>query len=1007
MKVKIKQVRMGARNLAILGAASVALASPFALAGTQAKVLQKAKPFTSAELQAQAWHPGLPGVETIEDAKGNPIGLSGRLTELDRESLSAEEAAGKFLTQFGEKAFKWDSRVKNFARLVHDYKAASAHRKIGYDELEVSAHVFVQLYKGIPIESRMGTVIVGRHSSENGFVIGGYFGNLGAEPALAAALSSQPKLSAEQSFTALAYSTSIPKGLSLFDIKGAPWTHRSMLVWSEVNGKFILAYRILASVSPEGDGARVNALVDANTGEVAMIHNDTQQDWHDDTIVTTAPALSATSAATVNIPVLADSFGGPSALASHVAPGARGLLSVNDAHNSDGRGDMITRSTPDFTDAAYGPLSYGTESLMNARIALDYLIRHFGWISWSGRSGDDVVMAVNFNDPNNGTSFNGYSRSGRMGLPNGTGGNIIFPSGVALDVVGHEIMHSVLEAANPLNYWYESGALNESLADFAGQCLRNWRTAGIASVCTMDGRGMRNTAHPEIFGQPDRSSAFIWMSGDNGGVHTNSGIVNKVHDLIIRGNAGDSFNGFVVTPFDSDIERSTDLASRLVYSSIFAHLYPFTSNLHQYGAGIYSWCRVQSSLWRVLGVPTNDLCGPLHDALVATELIDRSPYPTDITVRIDSFDNNLDPSHGLPGALVHYSLINLGRARFNSPVQIQLRSQDGTIVLASGGARPSIEPGETMHDSLIVSRDDVVNHLPLNAVLTVDVTDGTDSNIHNNQATITFSAQPAIMATSMLDIATRVDAGHKMIQVPVGSDGNFPLLGGDVATRLMVKFESSPQIFALERLGSGSPLQPRNPTTLLPRLYNYQTGVVVAEDLVSSNLSVTSSPLPVPAEPSYRIGVRDYPYIYFNSLGQWTDQNGQELPSRDLAFALLNADAKWPITPDSKWLYCINCISDATGYPGAVVKFNTGSPIESVFPADVVPILRRMIPRGPTSHPSFLAVAMPSWTTWFREGPGPRPFMDAATEKAFSVPLENSFQNMAPPIVNNGKLFGE
>jgi hypothetical protein len=152
-------------------------------------------------------------------------------------------------------------------------------------------------------------------------------------------------------------------------------------------------------------------------------------------------------------------------------------------------------------------------------------------------------------------------------------GKIYFSNGFVLrDVFGHEAFHAVVHAEGGLNYKVGSGALNESFADvfaeiFEGDLTDRW------NYHTLPGGGAtRNLAQPALYGQPDHVDAAVSTPGNGGvatsglnfggwndrnanglpdepgaqwcastgandrcGVHSNSGIPNKVAQLIIDG----------------------------------------------------------------------------------------------------------------------------------------------------------------------------------------------------------------------------------------------------------------------------------------------------------------------------------------------------------------------------------------------------------------------------------------------------------------------------------------
>jgi len=135
------------------------------------------------------------------------------------------------------------------------------------------------------------------------------------------------------------------------------------------------------------------------------------------------------------------------------------------------------------------------------------------------------------------------------------GSRMYFGEGfVADDVTAHELTHGVTQYTSNLIYMNESGAINESFSDMWGEWVDLTNGAGNDSPSVrwlmgedIPGIGaIRNMANPPQFGDPDRKGSPLWYSGtdDNGGVHTNSGVGNKLCYLLTDGN---TFNGKTVT----------------------------------------------------------------------------------------------------------------------------------------------------------------------------------------------------------------------------------------------------------------------------------------------------------------------------------------------------------------------------------------------------------------------------------------------------------------------------
>ncbi|MEZ4804285.1 MAG: M4 family metallopeptidase [Bacteroidia bacterium] len=115
----------------------------------------------------------------------------------------------------------------------------------------------------------------------------------------------------------------------------------------------------------------------------------------------------------------------------------------------------------------------------------------------------------------------------------------------SLDVCGHEITHAVTSNSANLIYRNESGQLNESFSDIFGNTIErfgkpngyDWK---IGEEITNNGSGLRNMSDPRLKGHPRCYKGTNWYygTGDNGGVHLNSGVQNWWYYLITEGGSG-------------------------------------------------------------------------------------------------------------------------------------------------------------------------------------------------------------------------------------------------------------------------------------------------------------------------------------------------------------------------------------------------------------------------------------------------------------------------------------
>lgn len=133
------------------------------------------------------------------------------------------------------------------------------------------------------------------------------------------------------------------------------------------------------------------------------------------------------------------------------------------------------------------------------------------------------------------------------------------------DVVAHELTHGLTEFTSHLFYYYQSGAINESLSDVFGELvdLTNGRGDDTAQVRWLMGEDLADSfgvirnmkdptalpagvTSPSFAPSPDRVSSPLYHSdaSDRGGVHINSGVNNKAAFLIADGG---TFNGQTIS----------------------------------------------------------------------------------------------------------------------------------------------------------------------------------------------------------------------------------------------------------------------------------------------------------------------------------------------------------------------------------------------------------------------------------------------------------------------------
>lgn len=175
----------------------------------------------------------------------------------------------------------------------------------------------------------------------------------------------------------------------------------------------------------------------------------------------------------------------------------------------------------------------------NASVVYDYFRTTFGRQSINGTKGT-IRSYVNMPDDDGSSLENAFWNGDAMFY--GNGGPTIRSLAQALDIAGHEITHGIIQHTANLEYENEPGALNESFADIFGAMIdrNDWKMGeDVVLPAAFPSGALRDLSNPHNGGtslkdegwQPDTYSERYTGAQDNGGVHINSGIVNRAFFL--------------------------------------------------------------------------------------------------------------------------------------------------------------------------------------------------------------------------------------------------------------------------------------------------------------------------------------------------------------------------------------------------------------------------------------------------------------------------------------------
>jgi Zn-dependent metalloprotease len=178
----------------------------------------------------------------------------------------------------------------------------------------------------------------------------------------------------------------------------------------------------------------------------------------------------------------------------------------------------------------------------NGGIVKDFFKTQMGWNSIDGNA-LDLIFNVHYL-----VKYNNAFWDGEM-MTFGDGDGVIFTSfAKSLDVTGHELAHGVVQYTAGLNYKGQSGAMNEHFADVFGISCKQWHFKQTAQtsdwligaevlIGKFAGKAIRSFKAPGdtkivLAAQPEDMTGIYKGTSDNGGVHTNSGILNKAFYLV-------------------------------------------------------------------------------------------------------------------------------------------------------------------------------------------------------------------------------------------------------------------------------------------------------------------------------------------------------------------------------------------------------------------------------------------------------------------------------------------
>jgi len=428
------------------------------------------------------------------------------------------------------------------------------------DKLGYTHYRFQQYYQGVPVRS--GDYLIheknGIAESGNGKLVKGL--NLNVTPQLSID-AARDKAIAFIGAKSYMWENAAEEAL-LKQIKNDPSatyypTPELMIADKKCDGitkDYKLVYRV--DIYASKPLSRDYVFVDANTGEVLFTEN---------RIMTTdVPGIAQTKySGTQNIWTDSVSVGVYRLRNKHYGKGI-------ETYNMQ-EGTSYTAAV-DFTDADNiwnnvnaNQDEVATDAHFAAEMTYQYYFQKFGRSSYDNDSAK-LLSYVHY-DVNYDNAFWDGTR-----MTYGDGDGTQYNAFTSLDIGGHEITHAVTEHTANLVYQDESGAMNESLSDIFGTCIEFFGDSAHADW--LEGEdimanhaGLRSLADPKAMQNPDTYMGQYWVTNpaiDNGGVHTNSGVLNYWFYLLAVGDTGINDNGNVYDVTGIGRDSAAQIAYRML-----------------------------------------------------------------------------------------------------------------------------------------------------------------------------------------------------------------------------------------------------------------------------------------------------------------------------------------------------------------------------------------------------------------------------------------------------------
>ncbi|MBS4213533.1 M4 family metallopeptidase [Neobacillus rhizophilus] len=436
---------------------------------------------------------------------GSPEFISGKLT--NPSGKSAEAIVLDYVNANKDK-FKLGSKSA-----LESFKITSSNK----DKLGGTALRLQQLYNGVPVWGAAQAAFVAEDGTLNVFS-----GTVTPDLETKKGLNKEKKVNANQAIK-----------IAEADLGLSPEYEKKpsadLVVFTQGNDA---NYAYLVNLNfLEPKPGNYNYFIDAATGEILNKYNDLHE-------AKTGPGVTGTNTTGSGVGVLGDTKALNMLLSSstyYLQDNTRGNGVITyDASNRSRTPGTLWTSVDNLLNSSYE--SPAVDAHYYAGKTFDYYKNFFARNSYDNKGGA-LKSTVHYGRNYNNAFWNGS----QMVYGDGDGTTFIPLSG-GIDVVAHELTHAVTDTSSDLVYQNESGALNEAISDIFGTLVEfyngknpDYEIGEDVYTPAKANDALRSMSDPTKYGDPDHYSKRYTGTSDNGGVHTNSGIINKAAYLLAVG----------------------------------------------------------------------------------------------------------------------------------------------------------------------------------------------------------------------------------------------------------------------------------------------------------------------------------------------------------------------------------------------------------------------------------------------------------------------------------------